>query len=201
MPSATVFKRWLLQAGAPDAKAWTQSMVLYGAWITFAERAGERRGSLAWFASQMRAAGVALHRTKKAKGWRFALMDIEESIRAANLARQRAYKAGDAGALAVAVRQQMSARRRAGVLLDADPSSNLTLKFAKGASQNCRALARLSDDQFSARAEVVARRAVAALRAPRPGGTCPQIKMTITPWVHDSDGALTRTLTAVDDDR
>ena len=127
--------------------------------------------------------------------------EIKENITAANLARKIAHDVGDASAKAAAIRQQLMATRRAVALLDADPSSPLTLKqLGTATSLDCVALARLSDEQFAARIVAVASRAVAALRAPRPAGTCPQIKMAITPWFRDGDGVLTRTSTAVDDE-
>ena len=92
------------------------------------------------------------------------------------------------------------AKRRAGVLLDADPRSPLALKLNKATREHCVEPARLSDEQFAAKVEAVVRRAVAALRAPRPGALSPTIRMAITPWFRDSDGALTRTLTAVVED-
>ena len=103
-----------------------------------------------------------------------------------------------ASAKGCGVRSQLLAKRRAGAMLDADPS--LTLKLGRAMSRDFVELARPGDTQFADKIEAVAIRAIAALRAPRPSGTCPQIKMTITPWVRDSDGALTRTLTAVDDE-
>ena len=123
--------------------------------------------------------------------------EIRGSIRAANRARAKAYDSGDASALAAAVRAQLMARRSAGILLNADPA--LVSNIGKSTAEHWCALARLGDGQFAEKIELTTRRAIAALNdPPRAGGTCPQIKMTLTPWTRTPDGALTRELMAVD---
>ena len=136
--------------------------------------------------------GVAMDRAER-------YQKIKQSIIAANRARSKAYQAGDASALAAAICGQLMAKRRAGALLNADPA--LVSNIGKSTVEHWRALARLSADQFASRIELTTRRAIAALNdPPRAGGTCPQVRMIITPWICDSDGTLTRTLAAVDDE-
>jgi len=125
---------------------------------------------------------------------------IKSAITAANRARRDAQDARDAGALAGAIQQQLTAKRRAGAaLLEADVDSPLAAKLGEKTAQVCRALARLSDSEFRAKVEAVARRA-AALVTPHGGGAGRQTRMALSPWIRTSDVALTRTLTAVDDE-
>jgi hypothetical protein len=200
MPSA--FTRWFQQAGAPNPETFTPTKALYAAWVAWAERVGERGGgSVLWSASCMRAAGVEHHRTATTKGWHYRLADLGEvkaSIKAATVARRNAHEAGDVDAKVAAIREEMVAKRRAGELLVADPGSPLQL--VKATREHCIQLARLTDGAFAAKVEAVARRAVAALGAPHRGTTSPTIRMAITPWFRDSDGALTRTVMAVVED-
>jgi hypothetical protein len=202
--SAASFTQWFQRAGAPDPKTWTPTRTLYASWRAWAERTGEHSGSVALLAKRMRAAGVEHHRTNSVKGWCFRLVDvaaIKQNIRTAALARRNAHEAGDASAKVAAIRAELAAKRAAGAMLDADPLSPLALNLAKATREHCIQLARLTDAEFAAKVESVARRAVAALRAaPRPGAMAPAIRMAITPWFVDDDGALTRTLMAVDDE-
>jgi hypothetical protein len=123
--------------------------------------------------------------------------EIKRIIRATTRARRLAHEVGDAGAKAAAISAQYAAKRRAGAMIEADPS--LAAKFGKSTAAHCLELARLSDKAFAARVEAVARRAVAQPSAPRTGEPCPRIRMNISPWIRTSDGAITRTLTCVDD--
>jgi hypothetical protein len=203
MPSATSFTRWFLRAGAPDSKVWTPTKTLHSAFQAWADRVGERGGSVWSFAARMRTAGVEHHRTRATKGWHYRLVDVDDikaSITAATLARRNAHEVGDVDGKVAAIREEMAAKRRAGAVLDADGSSPLALKLAKATREHCAELARLTDEEFAAKVEAVARRAVAALGAPRPGMTSPTIRMAITPWFVDDDGALTRTVMAVVED-
>lgn len=203
MPSAPSFQRWFKAAGAGDPKSWTPTKTLYAAWRTWVKGVGEAPGSVGWFASQMRGAGVAKHRSNAAKGWHFMIPDVDEirtAIRTATHARRTAHELGDAGAKAAAIRQQLMAKRRAGAILLADQGSPLAAKLSNAVAQDCVALARLSDEQFARKAETIVRRAVAEPSAPQTGGACPRIKMAITPWIRTSDGALTRTLTCIEED-
>jgi hypothetical protein len=152
----------------------------------------------------MRAAGVEHHRTATTKGWHYRLADVDgikASIRTATRARMAAHEVGDVDGKVAAIREELAAKRRAGELLVADPGSPLAAKLNRVTRGQSIQLARLTAAEFAAKAESVARRAVAALRAaPRPGAMSPAIRMILTPWSCAADGVLSRSLMAVDDE-
>jgi hypothetical protein len=121
------------------------------------------------------------------------IADIKAAIARATRERQEAHAVGDASALAAAIRRQLTAKRRAGALLNADTA----FKLGK-LTEQCRILARLSAGQFDARVEGVARRAVAALAMPHRSGSSPNIRMELSEWFEDELGFPTRVITAID---
>ncbi len=188
------FQRWLQAAGRSDPAAWTPTTVLCAAWKAFA---GGRPASMGWFCARMRAAGVAPHRTNRAKGFRFRLADIDEikeGIAAAALARKKAGRAHDRAALAAAVRAQMEAKRRAGALLAVGLAEPSAFGIGKPTAARWRALARLDDEEFAAEVEAATVQAIAALTMPH--GVCAGIKMRLSEWETAEDGTRSRTLSA-----
>ena len=76
--------------------------------------------------------------------------------------------------MAAAIHTQMELRRRAGRLLDAGVVSAEVFAIGKVAAMRWQALARLDDDQFAAKVEYSAARAIAAME--HGGSIAPRIK-------------------------
>ncbi len=188
-----VFRRWLLTAGMSDPDIRTPTLTLYAAWQAFA---GERPGSVGWFAAAMRSAGVLAYRTNKQKGFKFKLITIDEiaqNISAATKRRGQARRAQDGPALEAAVRAQLQAKRQAGALLDAGavlPS----LYIGDGVAEFCQALARMTDDRFEQRVHGAVGQALRAMKRPPPGEPVLPVRTIISEWFIDSDGLMTRTI-------
>ena len=135
-----------------------------------------------------------MRRCPKSKVVPLPVEDIKAAITSAGRARNNAQQARDAGALAAAIRRQLTEKRRAGKILAVD--AGLAEKLGKATAEYCIALARLSTAAFRDKVEGIARRAVAALATPHSGGS----RMLLSDWKREADGSLSRTLTAVDDE-
>ncbi len=194
-----VFLRWFAAAGVSDPETFTPTATIFASWLTFAGTSTRRCG-LPWFGRRMRAAGVAPHRTNRAKGFRFRLTNIDEiaqNITAATKARAQARSARNGPALAAAVRAQLEAKRQAGALLDAGVVVP-PFHIGDAAAEYCLALARLTDERFEKRVQIAINQAIAAMTRPPSDGPLPQIRTVLTDWFVDDDGVQTRWLTAVD---